>query len=155
MPTFPLPPRRHRPRCPTVFDLSSPPPRRSRPTATAGCTGSSTTATGSPRSSLTLLGPNIRDRTQLFRAPFQPLLAAGLPALVLDGEIAVPDAHGVTHIDQLSAEIAERRLERFAYFAFDLLDLDGHDLSSAEERLNVVIDIGPIRSTLQREEPAQ
>jgi bifunctional non-homologous end joining protein LigD len=58
---------------------------------------------------LTLLSRNIRDRTALFREPFRALAAAGFPSLVLDGEIAVPDAQGVTQIDQLSAAIAERR----------------------------------------------
>jgi bifunctional non-homologous end joining protein LigD len=47
--------------------------------------------------------------------------------MVLDGEIAVPDDRGVTHLDALSEAIAERRPERLAYFAFDLLHLDGHD----------------------------
>jgi bifunctional non-homologous end joining protein LigD len=77
---------------------------------------------------LRLLSRNIHDRTALFREPFQPLLAAGLPEMILDGEIAVPDAQGVTHIDALSAAMRQRQPERFAYFAFDLLHLDGHDL---------------------------
>lgn len=48
--------------------------------------------------------------------------------MVLDGEIAVPDERGVSHIDALSEAISARRPERFAFFAFDLLHLDGHDL---------------------------
>jgi bifunctional non-homologous end joining protein LigD len=48
--------------------------------------------------------------------------------MVLDGEIALPDDRGVTHIDALSEAISARRPEQFAYFAFDLLHLDGHDL---------------------------
>jgi hypothetical protein len=43
----------------------------------------------------------------------------GLP-LVLDGEIAVPDERGVTHIDLLSEALRQRRPESLAYFAFDL-----------------------------------
>src|ERR1051325_11482455 len=39
--------------------------------------------------------------------PSNPL--AGLPPMVLDGEIAVPDDRGVTHIDGLS-ELGEGRL---------------------------------------------
>jgi ATP-dependent DNA ligase len=46
--------------------------------------------------------------------------------IVLDGEIAVPDDRGVTHISDLQDAIAGRRRERLAYFAFDLLHLDGH-----------------------------
>jgi bifunctional non-homologous end joining protein LigD len=47
---------------------------------------------------------------------------------VLDGEIAVPDERGVTHIDLLSEALRQRRTEQLAYFAFDLVHLDGHDL---------------------------
>jgi len=47
---------------------------------------------------------------------------------VLDGEIAVPDERGVTHIDGLSDALAGRQPERLTYFAFDLLYLDEHDL---------------------------
>jgi bifunctional non-homologous end joining protein LigD len=45
---------------------------------------------------------------------------------ILDGEVAVPDERGVTHIDHLNA--ARRAPERLAFFAFDLLWLDGQDL---------------------------
>ena len=68
------------------------------------------------------------DRTELFSEPFRGLTAAGLPAMVLDGEIAVPDERGVTHLDALSEAISGRQPERLAYFAFDLLHLDGLDL---------------------------
>ena len=90
-----------------------------------------------------LLSRNIRDRTKLFAEPFQSLAAAGLPALVLDGEIAVPDDRGVTHIDMLNAAISEQHPERFAYFAFDLLHLDGHDLQRCplEDRKALLKDV--------------
>ena len=38
---------------------------------------------------LRLISRNGYDRTELFRLPFDKLCAAGLPAMVLDGEIAV------------------------------------------------------------------
>jgi bifunctional non-homologous end joining protein LigD len=47
---------------------------------------------------------------------------------VIDGEVAAPDARGVTHPDDLAEVIGNGRVERLAYFAFDLLHLDGHDL---------------------------
>jgi bifunctional non-homologous end joining protein LigD len=75
---------------------------------------------------LQLVSRNGYDRTQLFRAPFEGL--AGLPPLVMDGEIAVPDERGVTHIDAVTEVLRQRRSERLVYFAFDLLYLDGHDL---------------------------
>ena len=77
---------------------------------------------------LMLLSRNGYDRTRLFREPFRPLIDAKMPAMVLDGEIAVPDDRGVTHLDALSDAISEVRSDRLAYFAFDLLHLDGHDL---------------------------
>jgi ATP dependent DNA ligase domain len=44
-----------------------------------------------------LVSRNGYDRSELFAQPFRALAAAGLPAMVLDGEIAVPDERGVTH----------------------------------------------------------
>jgi bifunctional non-homologous end joining protein LigD len=62
--------------------------------------------------------------------------------MVLDGEIAVPDERG-THIDALSEAISERRPECLAYFAFDLLHLDGHDLClcAPEDRKMLLRDV--------------
>jgi ATP-dependent DNA ligase len=57
-----------------------------------------------------LLSRNGRDRTALFREPFRPLAGAGLPPIVLDGEIVVPDDRGVTHIDALSEAISFRQV---------------------------------------------
>ena len=92
---------------------------------------------------LKLVSRNGYDRTELFREPFRGLAAAGLPAMVLDGEIAVPDDRGVTHIDALSEAISARQPERLAYFAFDLLHLDGHDLRRCgiEDRKALLRDV--------------
>jgi bifunctional non-homologous end joining protein LigD len=90
-----------------------------------------------------LISRNGHDRTALFRAPFDKLVAAGSPSLVLDGEIAVPDERGVTHIDLLTQVMRQCRPEQLAYFAFDLLHLDGHDLRacSIEDRKALLRDI--------------
>jgi bifunctional non-homologous end joining protein LigD len=92
---------------------------------------------------LKLISRNGHDRTALFREPFDKLAAAGLPALVLDGEIAVPDARGVTHIDLLTQAMRQRRGDQLAYFAFDLLHLDGHDLRGCaiEDRKALLRDV--------------
>jgi bifunctional non-homologous end joining protein LigD len=84
---------------------------------------------------------NGHDRTPLFRAPFDGL--AGLPPLVLDGEIAVPDDNGVTHIETLTTALRQRQPERLAYFAFDLLHPDGHDVRRCpiEDRKAMLRDI--------------
>jgi bifunctional non-homologous end joining protein LigD len=79
------------------------------------------------RGALKLLSRNGLDRTRLFRDPFRALAAARHP-IVIDGEIAVPDERGVTHLDALTDALSARRPERLAYFAFDLLYYDGHDL---------------------------
>ena len=83
------------------------------------------------RGGLRLISRRGYDRTPLFRAPFRELLAFGRE-IVLDGEIAVPDDRGVTHIGDLQDAIEQRRPERLAYFAFDLLHLDGHDLRGCQ-----------------------
>jgi bifunctional non-homologous end joining protein LigD len=92
---------------------------------------------------LMLLSRNGYDRTRLFREPFRPLLDARLPPIVLDGEIAVPDDRGVTHLDALSDAVREVRSDRLAYFAFDLLHLDGHDLRRCpiEDRKMLLRDV--------------
>jgi bifunctional non-homologous end joining protein LigD len=84
---------------------------------------------------LRLLSRNGYDQSRLFRAPFHDIAALGCE-LVLDGEIAVPDEKGATHIGDLQDDIAQGRSDRLAYFAFDLLHLDGHDLRGCpiEER---------------------
>jgi len=79
------------------------------------------------RGQLKLLSRNGHDRTPVFRGPFRSLAAAGRP-IVLDGEIAVPDERGVTHIDLLQDAFGRHGADRLAYFAFDLLYLDEHDL---------------------------
>jgi bifunctional non-homologous end joining protein LigD len=63
--------------------------------------------------------------------------------LVLDGEIAVPDENGVTHIDALTEAMRQRQPEQLAYFAFDLLHLDGHDLRpcAIEDRKALLRDL--------------
>lgn len=79
------------------------------------------------RGELKLISRNGYDRTPLFRGPFRKLAASGR-RIVLDGEVAVPDERGVTHIDSLSDALAGRQPERLTYFAFDLLYLEEHDL---------------------------
>jgi ATP-dependent DNA ligase len=63
--------------------------------------------------------------------------------MVLDGEIAAPDEEGVTHLDGLNEAIDGGLAHRLAYFAFDLLHLDGHDLTGCrlEERKALLADV--------------
>ncbi len=80
------------------------------------------------RGSLILRSRNGFDRTDLFQTPFDKLAKVG-NQLVLDGERCAPDDDGVTHIDGLNGAISRYgNRDRLAYYAFDVLFLDGHDL---------------------------
>jgi bifunctional non-homologous end joining protein LigD len=67
-----------------------------------------------------------KDATKRFASIAAWLGQLPVNTAILDGEVAVPDERGVTHIDHLNA--ARRAPERLAFFAFDLLWLDGQDL---------------------------
>ncbi len=69
------------------------------------------------------------DRTWDFQSPVRALADCG-HALIIDGEVAVPDAIGVTRLASLHEAMREGSPERLTYFAFDLLHLDGKDLRS-------------------------
>src|SRR5699024_2722743 len=48
----------------------------------------------------------------------------------IDGEIVVLGGDGVSSFSLLQADLSDGRTERFIYFAFDLMQLDGVDLRS-------------------------
>ena len=66
---------------------------------------------------------------------FQPVAdaVADLAAdrALLDGEIVVEGEHGVSSFSTLQAHLSEGRTDRFVYYAFDLLHLDGRDLTAS------------------------
>jgi bifunctional non-homologous end joining protein LigD len=62
-----------------------------------------------------------------FVEPFAVLAKCGR-VMILDGEVAVPDERGVTHLGDLHDTMKFKQSGRMAYFAFDLLELDGQDL---------------------------
>ncbi|ODN68513.1 DNA ligase D [Methylobrevis pamukkalensis] len=47
---------------------------------------------------------------------------------ILDGELVVETASGASDFSALQADLKEGRSDRFVFYAFDLLHLDGHDL---------------------------
>jgi bifunctional non-homologous end joining protein LigD len=79
-----------------------------------------------------LLTRNGFDWTERFGAAVREALA-GLPVeeAILDGELVVEGAGGASDFSALQADLAEGRAERFVYYAFDLLYLDGLDLRGA------------------------
>jgi bifunctional non-homologous end joining protein LigD len=74
-----------------------------------------------------LLSRNGYERSRHFGPVFADLARLGRQ-VVLDGEITAPDERGVTHLDDLAAAMQRRDTAALAYFAFDILHLDGHDL---------------------------
>ena len=64
---------------------------------------------------------------------FGPALVAALEALpardaLIDGELVVETGAGVSNFSLLQQDLSEGRHDRFVYYAFDLLHLDGRDL---------------------------
>ncbi len=58
---------------------------------------------------------------------------AAIPArdAILDGEIVVVDDAGVSHFADLQQALSDHASERLTYFAFDLMYLDGYDLTKS------------------------
>jgi bifunctional non-homologous end joining protein LigD len=54
-----------------------------------------------------------------------------LRTAVIDGELVAEDSSGVSEFSLLQADLSEGRSDRFAYYAFDCLYLDGYDLREA------------------------
>jgi bifunctional non-homologous end joining protein LigD len=72
------------------------------------------------------------DWTAKFGAAVPAALAA-LPAgeAIIDGELVVEAAGGASDFSALQADLSEGRSDRFRFYAFDLLYLDGYDLRGA------------------------
>lgn len=47
---------------------------------------------------------------------------------LIDGELVVLNQHGASDFSLLQADLSEGRLDRFIYYAFDVIHLDGYDL---------------------------
>ena len=67
---------------------------------------------------------------------FGKAILADLQALpvgkaLIDGELVVESASGASDFSTLQADLSEGRTDRFAFYAFDLLHLDGYDLRNA------------------------
>ena len=66
-------------------------------------------------------------------AKFGKDLAAAFKALpvgtaMIDGELVVESQNGASDFSLLQADLSEGRADRFVYYAFDLMHLDGYDL---------------------------
>ena len=56
------------------------------------------------------------------------LLALGVESAIFDGEIVVENASGLSDFSALQSDLSAGRSDRFVYYMFDILYLDGHDL---------------------------
>jgi len=59
---------------------------------------------------------------------------AALPVkqAIIDGEIVVVDDAGITHFEDLQQALHDNASDRLTFFAFDLMYLDGYDLTKAK-----------------------
>ena len=55
----------------------------------------------------------------------------GLASALIDGEIVVEDASGISSFNNLQADLKAGRLDRFRYFVFDIFYCEGFDLTKA------------------------
>jgi bifunctional non-homologous end joining protein LigD len=83
-------------------------------------------------------GPNIRlltrkslDWTKRFRNISEALKKLRIGSALLDGEIVVEDANGVSSFNDLQSDLKAGRQDRFRYHVFDMLYRDGFDLTQA------------------------
>ena len=58
-------------------------------------------------------------------------LALPIRTAILDGEVIVPGKRGFSDFHKLQEDLARGESDRFLYYAFDLLYLDGMDLRAA------------------------
>src|SRR5258706_9467537 len=71
------------------------------------------------------------DWTDRFRSIAAALQGVGLASVLMDGEIVVEDASGITSLNNLQEDLQSNRQDRFRYFLFDLLYCEGFDLTRA------------------------
>jgi bifunctional non-homologous end joining protein LigD len=71
------------------------------------------------------------DWTDRFHGIADALKRLALGSALIDGEIVVEDAAGITSLNNLQAELKTGRQDFFRYFAFDLLYCEGFDLTQA------------------------
>ena len=74
---------------------------------------------------------NKHDWTHRYRAVAESFRQLKCKSAIIDGEMTVQDPRGVTSIALLENALADGRDRDLTFFAFDLLYLDGYDLSAA------------------------
>jgi len=80
------------------------------------------------------------------------LRALPVASALIDGELVVETASGASDFSSLQADLSEGRTDRFMFYAFDLLYLDGYDLRKAAliDRKSALQRILPRESSILR-----
>lgn len=78
-----------------------------------------------------LITRNGHDWTHRYSALAKAFEKLPCKSAILDGEVVVQDARGVSTLDLLEQALSEGASHAMTYFAFDLVYLDGHDLTAA------------------------
>ena len=71
------------------------------------------------------------DWTEKFPNIAQAVTKLGATTALIDGEVVVEDARGVSSFSALQAALKAHARDPFVYYAFDLMHLDGRDLTGA------------------------
>ena len=81
--------------------------------------------------SVSLLSRNQHDWTSRLKPIANAIVALPVDTIILDGEAVILDRHGHSSFQLLQNAIKARQFNQLAYFAFDLLYLNGYDLREA------------------------
>jgi bifunctional non-homologous end joining protein LigD len=92
---------------------------------------------------------NNQDWTDKFPSLVEAARHLSTDEVVLDGEVVVLDEKGISRFQLLQNAFGRKQPERMAYFVFDLLYLNGYDLTAAalEDRKSVLQSILDSRSS--------
>ncbi|HET7587886.1 MAG TPA: DNA ligase D [Gammaproteobacteria bacterium] len=90
-----------------------------------------------------LLTRNGKDWSDRFPVLRDRLATLEVDSAMLDGELVSLDSAGISRFGELQEAISERRTDALVYFVFDLLYLDGFDLTKAAlgDRKQVLADL--------------
>jgi bifunctional non-homologous end joining protein LigD len=77
-----------------------------------------------------LLTRNRQDWTHRFKPIAETVAALPAEAALLDGELVVENDKGISSFSLLQTDLKDDRSDRFVYYVFDLLHLNGRDLSA-------------------------
>ena len=74
------------------------------------------------------------DWTDRYGVLAEPFAALGCKTALIDGEVVVVDESGISHFSDLQKALSDKATGRLTFFAFDLVHLDGYDLSGVPLR---------------------